>query len=59
MKGLQLGDIFHTETDEVVLIMEGQIVTGSSFDFRHDRRWQKEISGRQFFPETPLQHPGY
>ena len=33
MKGLQLGDIFHTETDEVVLIMEGQIVTGSPLIF--------------------------
>jgi hypothetical protein len=33
MNGLRLGDIFSTDTDEIVLIMEGQIVTGSPFIF--------------------------
>jgi hypothetical protein len=33
MNGLKLGDIFCTDTDEVVLIMEGQIVTGSPLIF--------------------------
>ena len=33
MSGLRLGDIFSTDTDEIVLIMEGQIVTGSRVIF--------------------------
>jgi hypothetical protein len=33
MHGLKLGDIFCTNTDEIVLIMEGQIVTGSHVIF--------------------------
>jgi hypothetical protein len=33
MNGLKLGDIFCTDTDEIVLIMEGQIVTGSRVIF--------------------------
>jgi len=30
MNGLRLGDVFCTDTDEIVLIMEGQILTGST-----------------------------
>ena len=33
MNGLRLGDIFCTDTDEIVLIMEGQIVTGNPLIF--------------------------
>ncbi len=33
MNGLRLGDVFCTDTDEIVLIMDGQIVTGSPLIF--------------------------
>ena len=49
MKGLRLGDIFHTETDEVVLIMEGQIVTGSSLIFVMTDDGRKKFLAADFF----------